>query len=170
MPAQGDTPLHDEKDINTVIKQLMIRDWEKDWQADVNETKQTRLFYPYLRPKHSWEVMNQLRPIFSLLIQFETGHNYMARHQHIIAENNKPPDAPSVTDPTCTLCGSDEETSAHILAQCKALEDLRIKYFKNRWLSPPYIGLEMKAIINFLKEANLEALNFAFEPNQENNQ
>ena len=167
MPVQGDIPLHDEKDINAVIKKLMLRDWEKDWQTDVGETKQTRLFYPYLRPKHSWEVLNQMRPIYSLLIQLETGHNYMARHQHIIAENNKPPNAPSMTDPTCTLCGTDEETSAHILAQCKALEHLRVKHFKSRWLSPPYTGLEIKSVIGFLKEANMEAFCFAFEKQQE---
>ena len=32
----------DEKDINAVIKKLMLRDWEKDWQMDMGETKQTR--------------------------------------------------------------------------------------------------------------------------------
>ena len=87
----------------------------------------------------------------------------MARHQHIIAEKNKKPGAPSTTDPTCTLCGEGQESSAHILAECTKLRHLRLKYFSCEWLQPPYVNLDMKSVIGYLEEANMDALNFAFE-------
>ena len=154
-----DIPLISEKEINTVIKLLMYKnDWEPEWQRETWETRQTRMFYPYLRPKHSWEMLNQARPIYSVLVQLETGHNYMKRHEHIIAKNN----GIRGTDPICSLCGEGEESSAHILAECTALKYNRLKYFNCMWFQPPYVNLDMKSVINFLREANMEALNWAF--------
>ena len=133
----------------------MTAEWEREWQAEPT-CKQTRLFYPGLRPDHSWQVINSVRPVFSLLIQLETGHNYMARHQHII--NAAAGDEES--SPVCTLCDTGEQTSAHILAQCTELADLRIKHFGTRYLSPPYINLDRSSLLGFLREAPIEELNF----------
>ena len=82
----------------------------------------------------------------------------MPRHQHIIDKNN----GIRGTTPTCTLCGTGEQTSAHILAQCTELADLRIKHFGTKYLSPPYINLEKDSLLGFLREAPIEELNFFF--------
>ena len=144
-----------EEDINRVIKLLMYREWEREWQA-WPEAKQTKLFYPTLRPDHSFEVVNSTRRFYSTLIQLETGHNFMARHQHLIDKAN----GIQGTSQTCKLCGTGEQTSAHILAQCHELIPLREKYFKKPFLNPPYINLESRAVLGYLREAPIEELHF----------
>jgi hypothetical protein len=44
-----------------------------------------------------------------------TGHNTLRRHLYVMGLSN---------DPTCKECGSEEETSAHILCECEALASL----------------------------------------------
>ena len=133
----------------------MYRKWEIGWQQEPTCT-QTRNFYPFLRPQHSWEMINSIRPIYSMLIQLETGHNYMARHQHLI--NKSAGDDEST--PVCTLCGSGEQTSAHILAECTELAEIRLKHFGISYLLPPYINLDRSSLLGFLREAPIEELNF----------
>ena len=81
----------------------------------------------------------------------------MARHQHFIDRKIDP-----TSTPTCTLCGTDQETSTHILAQCDALEEARMRHFGQKWLSPPYNKLKTSKIIEFLKEVPLEGIEFFF--------
>ena len=80
----------------------------------------------------------------------------MARHQHIIDQANGIED----TTPECRLCGTGEMTSAHILAQCTELIDIRRKFFHKDYLNPPYINLEKGALLGFLREAPIEELHF----------
>jgi len=54
----------------------------------------------------------QTRAVIGLL----TGHNTLRRHLHAMGLNNKP---------NCRKCGTEEETSAHILCECEALASLR---------------------------------------------
>ena len=51
----------------------------------------------------------QTRAVIGLL----TGHNTLRRHLHIMGLND---------NPTCRKCGTEEETSAHIVCECEALE------------------------------------------------
>ena len=48
-----------------------------------------------------------------------TGHNTLRRHLHVMGLND---------NPTCRKCGTEEETSAHILCECEALGSLRHIY------------------------------------------
>merc|ERR1712110_908790 len=153
-------PLITEREINNEIKRLMHLQWQREWQAEPT-CRQTRLFYPYLRPEHSWEIISSSRLIYSTFVQFETGHNFMARHQHLIDSNQK--DYTGGSTPTCRLCGTDEQTSAHIIAQCHTLIQLRVKYFKTEFLNPPYINLEKRALLGFLREAPIEELHYFIE-------
>ena len=50
----------------------------------------------------------QSRAVIGLL----TGHNTLRRHLHVMGLSN---------NPTCTKCGTEEETSVHNLCECKAL-------------------------------------------------
>ena len=113
--------------------------------------------FPSLNTKQSWDILTQPRLLYSLLVQFETGHNYMARHQHFIDRKFDP-----ASQPTCTLCGKDQETSAHILAQCEELEHAHMRHFGQKWLSPPYNKLKTNKILGFLKEVPLEGIEFFF--------
>jgi len=48
-----------------------------------------------------------------------TGHVTLRRHLYIIGLSN---------NPTCRKCGTEEETSVHILCECEALASLRHTY------------------------------------------
>jgi hypothetical protein len=54
------------------------------------------------------------------------------------------------TSPTCRKCGSEEETSVHILCECEALASLRHTYLGSFFLDPEDIReLSIGAIWNF---------------------
>ena len=76
-----------------------------------------------------------------------TGYNTLRRHLHVMGLSN---------DPTCRKCGTEEETSAHILCECKALASLRHKYLGSFFLDPEDIRvLGVGAIWNFVKGTGL---------------
>jgi len=76
-----------------------------------------------------------------------TGHNTWRRHLHIMGLCN---------DPICRKCGTEEETSAHILCECEALASLRHAYLGSIFLDPEDIRvLGMGVIWNFAKGTGL---------------
>ena len=85
----------------------------------------------------------QTRAVIGLL----TGHNTLRRHLHVMWLND---------NPTCRKCGTEEETSVHILCECKALASLRHTYLGSFFLDPEDIRvLGMGAIWNFVKGIGL---------------
>jgi hypothetical protein len=65
----------------------------------------------------------QSRVVIGLLI----GHNTLRRHLHVMGLS---------ADPMCRKCGTDEETSVHILCECEALASLRHRYLGSFFLDP----------------------------------
>ena len=57
----------------------------------------------------------QSRVVIGLL----TGHNTLRRHPHVMGLSN---------NPTCRKCGTEEETSVHILGECEALASLSHRF------------------------------------------
>jgi len=85
----------------------------------------------------------QIRVVTGLL----TGHNTLRRHLHIMGLGN---------DPMCRKCGTEKETSVHILCECEALASLRHAYLGSFFLDPENIReLGMGAIWNFAKRRGL---------------
>jgi hypothetical protein len=68
----------------------------------------------------------QSRVVIGLL----TGHNTLRRHLYIMGLYN---------NPSCRKCGTEEETSVHILCECEALASLRHTYLGSFFLDPEYI-------------------------------
>jgi hypothetical protein len=59
-------------------------------------------------------------------------------------------------NPICRKCGTEEETSIHILCECEALTSLRHTYLGSFFLDPEDIGkLSIGAIWNFAKGTGL---------------
>jgi hypothetical protein len=56
-----------------------------------------------------------------------TGHNTPRRHLYVMGLSN---------NPNCRKCGSEEETSDHILCECEALASLRHAYLGSFFLDP----------------------------------
>jgi hypothetical protein len=76
-----------------------------------------------------------------------TEHNTLRRHLHIMGQCN---------DPICRKCGTEEETSVHILCECDALASLRHAYLGSFFLDLDNIrALGMWAIWNFAKGTGL---------------
>jgi hypothetical protein len=65
----------------------------------------------------------QSRAVIGLL----TAHNTVRRHLHVMGLSN---------DPTCRNCGTEEETSVHILCECEALASLRHRFLGYFFLNP----------------------------------
>jgi hypothetical protein len=76
-----------------------------------------------------------------------TGHNTLRRHLDIMGLYNYP---------ICRKCGTEEETSVHILCECEALASLRHAYLGSFFLDLEDIReLGMGAIWNFAKGTGL---------------
>jgi hypothetical protein len=72
-----------------------------------------------------------------------TGHNTLRRHLHIMGLSDRP---------ICRKCGTEEETSVHILFECEALASLRHTYLGSFFLDLEHIRvLGVGAIWNFAK-------------------
>jgi len=81
----------------------------------------------------------QSRVVFGLL----TVHNTLRRYLYILGMDN---------NPNCRKCGTQEETSVHILCECEALASLRHTHLGSFFLDPEVIRkLIIGAIWNFGK-------------------
>jgi hypothetical protein len=79
-----------------------------------------------------------------------TGHNTLRKHLNIMG---------LMDSPLCRKCGADEETSAHVLFECEALETLTHIYLGSFLLDREDIrGLSLGVIWNFFKRAGLSRL------------
>jgi hypothetical protein len=82
-----------------------------------------------------------------IVIGLLTGHNTLRRHLYIMGLSNKP---------ICRKCGTEEETSVHILCECQALASLRHTYLGSFFLDPEDIRkLTIGAIWNATKGKGL---------------
>jgi hypothetical protein len=76
-----------------------------------------------------------------------TGLNTLRRHLHVMGLSNSP---------TCRKCGTEEETSVHILCECEALASLRHMHLGSFFLDPEDIRvLSVGAIWSFAKGTGL---------------
>ncbi|VEN56038.1 unnamed protein product [Callosobruchus maculatus] len=76
-----------------------------------------------------------------------TGHNTFRRHLFVMRV---------VNDPTCTWCGEEEESSAHILCRCETLGYHRQTMLGSRTLEPIDIKrIGPKNVLAFAKRAGL---------------
>jgi len=62
-----------------------------------------------------------------IVIGLLTGHNTLRRHLYIRGLSN---------NPTCRTCGTEEETSFHVLSECEALASLRHSYLGSFFFEP----------------------------------
>jgi hypothetical protein len=85
----------------------------------------------------------QSRVVIGLL----AGHNTLRRHLNVMGLRN---------NPTCRKCGTEEETSVHILYECEALASLRHTHLGSFFLEPEEIRkLSIGDIWNFGKRTGL---------------
>jgi len=79
-----------------------------------------------------------------VVIGLLSGHTTLRRHLYITGLSN---------NPTCRKCGTEEETSVHVLCECEALASLRHTYLDSFFLDREDIRkLSIEAIWDFAKE------------------
>jgi hypothetical protein len=82
-----------------------------------------------------------------VVIGLLTGHNTFRSHLYLMGLSD---------NPTCRKCGTEEETSVHILCECEALASLKYTYLGSFFLYPDDIRkLNIGAIWNFAKGTGL---------------
>ena len=100
---------------------------------------QSKLWFPDgPRPGFAFEILHLPRVVCSQVIHFVTGHNFLRRHQAIIESAEltqlerheglgQNEDFHEAMEPiaTCSLCGTREESSYHIMTECPILIDAR---------------------------------------------
>jgi len=87
--------------------------------------------------------MTQSRVVIDLL----TGQKTLIRHLYVMGLSN---------NATCRMCGTEEETSVHILCECEALASLRHAYVSSFFLDrEDVMNLSMGAIWNYGKGTGL---------------
>jgi hypothetical protein len=79
-----------------------------------------------------------------VVIGLLTGHNTLRRLLYVMGLDG---------NPICRKCGTDEETSTHILCKCEALASLRYTHLGSFFLDPEDIGeLGIGAIWSLVKK------------------
>ena len=79
-----------------------------------------------------------------IVIGLPTGHKTLTRHLYVMGLSDTP---------ICRKCGTEKETSVHVLCECEALASLRHSYLGSFFLDPENIRkLNIGAIWKFAKE------------------
>ena len=87
------------------------------------------------------------RTVSRVVIVLLTGHNALSRHLYVMGLSNKP---------TCRKCGTEEETSVHVLCECETLASLRHSYLGSFFSDPQDIrALNAGAIWKFAEGTGL---------------
>jgi len=81
-----------------------------------------------------------------VVIGLLTGHNTLRRYLYIMGLSNSP---------ICRKCGTEEETSLHILCECEALASFRYTHLGSFFLDQDTGKLSTGAIWNFAKGTGL---------------
>ena len=81
-----------------------------------------------------------------VVIGLLTGHNTLRKHLHVMGLSN---------NPTCRKCGTEEETSVHILGECEALASLRHVYLGSFFLDPEDIRMPYGTLLKEQGSSNL---------------
>ena len=111
------------------------------WRGTCNTQRQARELISGPDRAKGARLLSLYRTQTKAVIGLLTGHNTLRRHLCITGIGN---------DPMCRKCGTEEETSVHILCECEALDSLRYTYLGSFFSDPDDIKkLGVRAIWNF---------------------
>ena len=133
------------------IMQLLRNEWNKRWTADPLQAKETKLWFPEIDSKKSFQLMYQRNRFdFSILVQAITGANHLMYYEGKIDKTEN-------TSRRCTICKASVMTgqmmtTKHIFTECDRLAWLRLQAFGTH--EPIISELSIQAVNRFLTEAN----------------
>jgi hypothetical protein len=133
------------------VRRKMKRWMEKQhlalWRGPCSTQRQARELISGPSLATGAQLLSFNRTQSTAVIGLLTGHNTLRRHLYIMGLSN---------NPTCRTSGPEEETSVHILCECKALASFRHMHLGSFLLDPEDIRvLGVGAIWNFVKGTGL---------------
>ena len=143
-----DVPPVPEATIKMRYKLGFRKKWNEYWNNRA-DCRQTKLWLPEIAPKKSFELLKAGRRKLSMLVQIITGHNFLKKHEALVNRND---------DDECRLCLEDQESSYHILAECPALAEPRLRVFGNAFPDLTSLQWTTTEIASFIKEASIGSL------------
>ena len=148
-------PMPDQPKLPWTQVQLAVRSctaalWSDRWSARP-DCRQTKLWFPDIDRRRSFEYLRLSRHRYSLMIQIITGHNFLRYHQGLVDG------AEDEDDYLCRFCLEDDETSSHIIADCIAMEVARQNVFLTQDLGLP-LTCSYKEMAAFISEADIKDL------------
>ena len=130
------------QDIDQIIRAL----WTDRWKSSA-DCRQTKIWLPELNKQLSKQLTELPRKTLSTVIHLLTGHNWLNYHNfNIHQEESK----------LCRLCGLENETSTHVLAECEVLWQERAKHFVYPTLNTTRPSWTLASIIGFIDEKALQ--------------
>ena len=107
------------------LKVLLTEEWEERWQ-NLKFHRQSKLFLNTVK-FNDWKMLLKYdKNVLGRLVRFVTGHCFLRRHNAIIASGiNPPPRDEQIFPQLCRLCGEEDETAIHIIAECNAFCEWR---------------------------------------------
>jgi len=108
------------------------------WRGPCGTQRQARKLISAPNPATKTRLLSFNRTQSRIVIGLLTGQNTLRRHLYVMELSN---------DPTCRKCGTEEETSVHILCKCEALASLEHAYLDSFFLDPEnFMNLSIGAI------------------------
>ena len=95
------------------IKSRTLLLWNEQWSKGI-DCRQTKLWLPQILSTSPSVLWNMSRWDLSHCVQLISGHCYYAKHRYLLGEN---------IDPTCRICGQDDETPSHLALSCTPLRN-----------------------------------------------
>ena len=150
----NDIPRIPMKNFRRKYREAFRTQWQIRW-ANGLDCRQTKLWMPRLSLVRSNELLHCSRKRLSILVQLLTGHNFLQYHESLVNGTGD--------DNDCRLCLEEAESSHHIMAECPALAEPRLKVFGATTLDVTSTRWTTKEIVSFLREASIDSL---LDPNQ----
>ena len=120
-PETDPTPGHTRTAVVRKIKDKSFTKWWKQWNKLPRKSMHRVQSTPDIRTREKYKDLT--RPLASILIQARTGHIGLGKFLHAIKK---------LDHPRCRLCNNNQDqTPAHILLNCSALDDDRIKMWES---------------------------------------
>lgn len=142
-----DIPLIPEATVKAAYRAGFVKLWQQYW-TNRPDCRQTKLWLPQISAKHSFSLLGLSRYFLSIMVQLITGHNFLKRHEALVNKTD---------DVECRLCLEDEESSYHIVAECPALAECRLRVFGTPFQTTS-LQWETKEVTSFVHEAQIGLL------------
>jgi ribonuclease HI len=123
------------------ITQEMCAKWSWKWLSSPI-CRQTKIFFKSPCKIKSKQLLQSGREKFGKAFRWLSGHNFLRRHNNLLNRVKYP-------SSMCRMCGLEEETSSHVIMQCEALGQLRLKVFGKHLLTE-LDNWKVKNLLKFL--------------------